>query len=495
MVKNINIISKRCLLSAFKTVLLLLFILIFWASERAFAAEYELVDGWEDAATRTIPEGSSKVSFTVTNTEYGFYKFKCPYCYNGGSHICYCEVDIPPRTAVVVINDLTNGNVIKRTGGDVDLDPSHKYKIQTFMNFEYGYALCKGFGDDDPNHCKGCGAKMPKYANITTSLKVYKFKAARFTSHPVNTTVYEGNSAAFSAAASDAKSYQWQVNENGNFYDIADGNGSGGLYYYGTNTPNLNISGCSIGHNNKGYRCIATGYSGDRAESQTGILFVKAKATPTPVVTRPVSPSPSPTVTPTSKPSPTVTPTSKPSPTVTPTSKPSPTVTPTSKPSPTVTPTSKPSPTVSPTSKPSPTATPTSKPSPTATPTSKPSPTATPTSRPIPTATPTSRPIPTATPTSSPIPTSFPSWETGTDPTGIPAREVTPVPEDRPVIIITPTPKPSYSPTETVSSEAEKEKDEEDEDKEFKEYDPLFEGLIDDYEEDTEEADQGGSDQ
>ena len=110
-----------------------------------------------------------------------------------------------------------------------------------------------------------------------------------------------------------------------------------------------------------------------------GIVNLTPTATPTPVITQPVTPTPSdsPTPTPTKKPTPT--PSDKPTPT--PTDKPTPT--PSDKPTPT--PTDKPTPTPSETPTPTPTNTPT--PTPTNTPTPTPTNTPTPTSTPIPTPT------------------------------------------------------------------------------------------------------------
>ena len=117
-------------------------------------------------------------------------------------------------------------------------------------------------------------------------------------------------------------------------------------------------------------------FGGDR-----GIVNLTPTASPTPVITQPVTPTPSntPTPTPTSTPTPTPTNTPTPTPVITQSVTPPPSNTPT--PTPTSTPT--PTPTNTPT--PTPTSTPT--PTPTNTPTPTPTNTPTPTSTPIPTPT------------------------------------------------------------------------------------------------------------
>ena len=117
-------------------------------------------------------------------------------------------------------------------------------------------------------------------------------------------------------------------------------------------------------------------FGGDR-----GIVNLTPTASPTPVITQPVTPTPSnsPTPTPTSTPTPTPTNTPTPTPVIT---QP---VTPPPSNSPTPTPTSTPTPTPTNTPTPTPTSTPT--PTPTNTPTPTPTNTPTPTSTPIPTPT------------------------------------------------------------------------------------------------------------
>ncbi|OIN56651.1 hypothetical protein BLX24_23770 [Arsenicibacter rosenii] len=77
------------------------------------------------------------------------------------------------------------------------------------------------------------------------------------TTHPVNRTVCTGNSTFFSVAATNASSYQWQVNTGGGFTNL-----SNTTPYSGVTSQTLTISNVA-GFNGYQYRCVVTGGGGN----------------------------------------------------------------------------------------------------------------------------------------------------------------------------------------------------------------------------------------
>ena len=77
------------------------------------------------------------------------------------------------------------------------------------------------------------------------------------TTHPVSRTVCTGNSTFFSVAATNASSYQWQVNTGGGFTNL-----NNATPYSGVTSQTLTISN-TAGFNGYQYRCVVTGGGGN----------------------------------------------------------------------------------------------------------------------------------------------------------------------------------------------------------------------------------------
>jgi hypothetical protein len=218
---------------------------------------------------------------------------------------------------------------------------------------------------------------------------------------PLNTTIYVGQTANFTATVSGGTApytYAWynliqQVGENSSVLSITPENTQTGVYYCDVTDSNSQV----------GYSNIVT-------------LTVASEPTPTPTST----PTPSPTIISTPIPTASPLPTASPSPV--------PTFTPIPSPSPTIAPTPSPSPSPISTSTPIPTS------SPTPIPTSTPTPTVTPSPVPTSTQTPTTTPVSTATPnpTPNPTPVATPTATATSTPTSTPNN--TPLPPQSPTI-------------------------------------------------------------
>ena len=75
-----------------------------------------------------------------------------------------------------------------------------------------------------------------------------------FTSQPINDAVCAGGNASFSAGASNATGYHWQVNTGSGFANLANGG-----VYSGATTGTLNITGATAGMDGYQYRVVVTG--------------------------------------------------------------------------------------------------------------------------------------------------------------------------------------------------------------------------------------------
>lgn len=87
--------------------------------------------------------------------------------------------------------------------------------------------------------------------------------------HPSSSTITSAGNTSFSVTASDAKSYQWQVDAGSGFGDIAD---SGA--YSGAATATLSITGATDGMNGYRYRVVVTGHIEPNATSNAATLTI-----------------------------------------------------------------------------------------------------------------------------------------------------------------------------------------------------------------------------
>ncbi|WP_268225596.1 Ig-like domain-containing protein [Sinomicrobium oceani] len=90
------------------------------------------------------------------------------------------------------------------------------------------------------------------------------------TANPPNRYLCTGSNTTFSITASDATSYQWQVDTGSGFSDIANG-----APYSGATTATLSVTGATAAFNGYVYRCVASNGSG-WATSGTATLTVSA---------------------------------------------------------------------------------------------------------------------------------------------------------------------------------------------------------------------------
>ncbi|SEO67791.1 Por secretion system C-terminal sorting domain-containing protein [Flavobacterium sp. CF108] len=84
------------------------------------------------------------------------------------------------------------------------------------------------------------------------------------TTQPTSKTICSGANTTFSVVASNATSYQWQVNQGAGFSNI-----SNGVPYSGATTATLTITGGTSALNSYQYRCVATGSGSVNSNSAT----------------------------------------------------------------------------------------------------------------------------------------------------------------------------------------------------------------------------------
>lgn len=102
---------------------------------------------------------------------------------------------------------------------------------------------------------------------VSKTVQVTVKAAPSVSEHPANKTVNPGNSATFNVSASNATSYQWQVNQGEGFMNISDGE-----TYSGYTSSELSIHYAGSWMNGYQYRCIASGECAPAAVSNTATL-------------------------------------------------------------------------------------------------------------------------------------------------------------------------------------------------------------------------------
>ncbi|MFF2480015.1 beta strand repeat-containing protein, partial [Paenibacillus sp. NPDC058071] len=111
------------------------------------------------------------------------------------------------------------------------------------------------------------GAASPAATSNSATLTVNLPPA--ITAQPSNSTISAGGNATFTAAASNATGYQWQVNQGAGFTNI-----SNGAPYSGATTQTLTITGATGAMNGYLYRVIASGAAMPAATSNNAVLTV-----------------------------------------------------------------------------------------------------------------------------------------------------------------------------------------------------------------------------
>jgi hypothetical protein len=91
----------------------------------------------------------------------------------------------------------------------------------------------------------------------------------KITVHPISKIICNGDNTTFSATASNASGYQWQVNSGSGFIDLSDI-----APYSGATTTTLSISGATTLINNYKYRLVASGSCGPKSISNIATLTV-----------------------------------------------------------------------------------------------------------------------------------------------------------------------------------------------------------------------------
>ncbi|QSW88743.1 T9SS type A sorting domain-containing protein [Flavobacterium endoglycinae] len=113
------------------------------------------------------------------------------------------------------------------------------------------------------------GVCLPNATSNNAALTVNS--APAITSQPSASTICAGANTTFSATASSATAYQWQVNQGAGFTNIADD-----ATYSGSNTATLSITGATNGYNGYLYRVVASGVCSPSATSLTAALTVNS---------------------------------------------------------------------------------------------------------------------------------------------------------------------------------------------------------------------------
>jgi hypothetical protein len=96
--------------------------------------------------------------------------------------------------------------------------------------------------------------------------------APAISSHPQNRVTCEGGSTSFTVAASNASTYQWQVNTGAAWANVS------GSVYSGANTTSLSLTNIPLSYNNYQYRCVVTGACNNPVNSNPATISVNSGA-------------------------------------------------------------------------------------------------------------------------------------------------------------------------------------------------------------------------
>ncbi|TDX86392.1 T9SS-dependent choice-of-anchor J family protein [Epilithonimonas xixisoli] len=113
------------------------------------------------------------------------------------------------------------------------------------------------------------GACTPNARSNSVALTINS--APAITSQPSASTICEGANTTFTATASDATGYQWQVDQGSGFTNV-----SNTAPYSGATTATLTITNATAGLNGYVYRAIATGACTPNATSESATLTVSS---------------------------------------------------------------------------------------------------------------------------------------------------------------------------------------------------------------------------
>lgn len=86
---------------------------------------------------------------------------------------------------------------------------------------------------------------------------------------PANQSICSGSNTAFSVTATNASTYQWQVNTGSSFTNISNGG-----IYSGATTSTLSLTNATSSYNNYQYRCIVTGACSNPVTSGSATLTI-----------------------------------------------------------------------------------------------------------------------------------------------------------------------------------------------------------------------------
>ncbi len=111
----------------------------------------------------------------------------------------------------------------------------------------------------------GCDPKNSNNAVLTVN------SAPSITTQPIASTICAGSNTTFTAAASNATGYQWQVDSGSGFTNI-----SNTAPYSGATTATLTITGATAGLNGNVYRVVVTGLCTPTATSNSVALTVSS---------------------------------------------------------------------------------------------------------------------------------------------------------------------------------------------------------------------------
>lgn len=147
------------------------------------------------------------------------------------------------------------------------------------FNPKVDYTLAAGptavtVGDFDGDGLPDIAATATYVHKVTILRNTTVCTTVGINTQPVDNTVCAGSNAVFSIIASNAVSYQWQVDNGSGWTDIINN-----VIYSGATTNTLSIAGATVSMNNYKYRCVVTNSCGV-VNSLSALLIVNTPSAP-----------------------------------------------------------------------------------------------------------------------------------------------------------------------------------------------------------------------
>jgi len=261
------------------------------ATGSSLAYQWQVNDGsgWSNMANTGIYSGTTTSTLTLTaaTTSVHTYQYRC--VVNGA-----CTPDDTSNAAIITVNSLP-AITLHPTNSTIGAGSNTSFSITaTGTSLTYQWQVNDGSGWSNVTNTgiyTGATSNTLNLTTVSAAYTTYQYRcvvsgvcappatstaatltvnsAPAITAQPSDSTICSGTNATFSVTASNAVSYQWQVNDGSGWSNLANTG-----IYSGATTATLTLTGATAAISTYQYRCEVTGLTTPDAISNAGILTV-----------------------------------------------------------------------------------------------------------------------------------------------------------------------------------------------------------------------------